>query len=404
MTKILKLTILSHEKSHDLSKQIKLKTYSEPVIYTSNGNLDNYWYVYFSYRMPDGYLKRMPNIYAPKHLDKKDRLSYLKTIKRNLSEMLKDGFNPLDVYNSEIKTTKHTVSSAFKFALEIKKQSQNDTSYKNYELRIKRFENWILSKMFVDIDILNVNKKMANDYLNEILIKTSPRNRNNTKTDLQSLFQVLEDNDIIDKNFFVKIKKIKDTPERNKSYTTTQESDIFEYMQNKDPLLLLFVKMVSYNFLRPVEVCRLQIKDINIIDRTLSLRTKNKPVKIKIIPQIVIDELNIENEHPEHYLFTPTGVGEWEAEENNKRDYFSKRFLKVKQHFNLGKDYGLYSFRHTFISKLYNELIKEKTPFAAKSYLMLITGHSTMEALEKYLREIDAFRPEDYSEHFKKKD
>ena len=33
----------------------------------------------------------------------------------------------------------------------------------------------------------------------------------------------------------------------------------------------------------------------------------------------------------------------------------------------------------------------------AKSNLMPITGHSTMTALEKYLRDIDAELPEDYS-------
>jgi len=37
------------------------------------------------------------------------------------------------------------------------------------------------------------------------------------------------------------------------------------------------------------------------------------------------------------------------------------------------------------------------TPFESKSKLMLITGHNTMDALEKYLRDIDAVLPEDYS-------
>ena len=64
----------------------------------------------------------------------------------------------------------------------------------------------------------------------------------------------------------------------------------------------------------------------------------------------------------------------------------------------MGKDYGLYSFRHTFITKLYRELRKELTPFEVKSRLMLITGHTTITALEKYLRDIDAELPEDYSD------
>jgi len=44
---------------------------------------------------------------------------------------------------------------------------------------------------------------------------------------------------------------------------------------------------------------------------------------------------------------------------------------------------------------------KTLTPFETKSKLMLITGHSTMTALEKYLRDIDAELPEDYSKLLK---
>jgi hypothetical protein len=120
---------------------------------------------------------------------------------------------------------------------------------------------------------------------------------------------------------------------------------------------------------------------------------------VKIIPQKLIDLLpDLTNENPNHYLFTPTRIGgSWEAEENNRRDYFSKRFKVVKDHFGLDQNYGLYSFRHTSITNLYKELNKTKTPFETKSTLMEITGHQTIEALEAYLRDIDAALPNDYS-------
>ncbi len=98
------------------------------------------------------------------------------------------------------------------------------------------------------------------------------------------------------------------------------------------------------------------------------------------------------------YIFTPTGLGEWMAKEINKRNYFSNRFKKVKDKLKLGEEYGLYSFRHTYITKLYRVLRKTASPFEAKSKSMLITGHSSMIALEKYLRDIDAELPEDYSD------
>ena len=129
-------------------------------------------------------------------------------------------------------------------------------------------------------------------------------------------------------------------------------------------------------------------------------------MKTKIIPQILLDDLpDLSKLNPDDILFTPDKIGgKWETDETNKRDYFSKRFKKVvKDPFKLGKDYGLYSFRHTYITKVYRALMEDSSPFEAKSKLMLITGHTSMIALEKYLRDIDAELPPDFSEMLKKK-
>ena len=107
---------------------------------------------------------------------------------------------------------------------------------------------------------------------------------------------------------------------------------------------------------------------------------------------------NLSQKDPKAYLFGRFEIGEdWNAEETNKRTEFSKRFKKVKDHFNLGEEYGLYSFKHTFITKLYRKFRENMSQYEAKSNLMPISGHSTMSALEKYLRDIDAELPEDYS-------
>ena len=100
-------------------------------------------------------------------------------------------------------------------------------------------------------------------------------------------------------------------------------------------------------------------------------------------------------------MFGRYQVGEvWDAEEVNKRNEFSKRFKVIKDHFKLGTEHGLYSFKHTFITKLYKAYRETMSQHEAKSKIMPISGHSTMKALEKYLRDIDAELPEDYSEDF----
>ena len=129
------------------------------------------------------------------------------------------------------------------------------------------------------------------------------------------------------------------------------------------------------------------------------MKAKNKPVQIKIIPEILLNDLpDLSMKDPKAFLFGRYEIGEdWNAEETNKRNEFSKRFKTIKDHFKLGDEYGLYSFKHTFITKLYRKFREQMSQQEAKSNLMPITGHSTIVALEKYLRDIDAELPEDYS-------
>ena len=391
------------------------KNYSEPKIYDASGDLSKRWYVYFSFRNPQtNLLEKQTPIYggANNFKTKQERYEVLNTYCKQLKKALEEGLSPYEDNQNALEAIPEkpvlqttsvkddssiAIKDAFAMVLKIKQSVLSTTSFPSFSSNVKRFEKWLLAKGVVSV--LAITKKTVIEYLNEVLDNTTPRTRNNTRIDLGSLFQTLEDNEIITENFIKKINVLKATPERNKTYTNTLQADIYKYMEENDKILLLFVKFISYNYLRPIEVCRLQVGDLDLVDRKLYVRAKNSPVKTKIIPEILINELpDLSKMNKKHFLFTPLAIGgEWETSETDKRDYFSKRFKKVKDHFKLGKDYGLYSFRHTFITKLYSEFAKAMTPNEAKSKLMLITGHNTMDALEKYLRDIDAVLPEDYS-------
>ncbi|MEO0037520.1 MAG: hypothetical protein RIQ59_731 [Bacteroidota bacterium] len=450
MSNILLLLQRVHQNVHQTRHSLDKKKFSEPKIYTGGVDITLWnelskeeqknaiskdWYIYYKF-LDDttGKLKRMPNIKGGcnRYKTKRERIAILSKLRDALEYLLEKGLNPysesdlslLDAEtksSSESKKTATTPSSnnteaaftsdsiisepiepvlsikdAFEYALKIKKKSLNETSYMNFAGRINRFKK----ALDENAPITSLNRKQTNEYLNSILESTSARNRNNTRIDLSTLFEVLANDEIIPENFIKRINTLKTKPERNKTYTPEMQENIYSYLENNDPLLLLFIKFISYNFLRPVEVCRLKVGDLDVKDKKLYVRAKNKLVKIKIIPEILIKDLpDLSLMNKVDFLFTPSKIGgEWIATENNRRDHFSKRFKTiVKDHFGLGADYGMYSFRHTFITKLYRELRKTYSPFEAKSILMNITGHSTMSALELYLRDIDAELPEDYS-------
>ncbi|MGL5112162.1 MAG: tyrosine-type recombinase/integrase, partial [Flavobacterium sp.] len=393
MSKIIDLLSNEYANAYDLEYKSQ---FSAPKIYDANGDISKRWYVYYSFRNPaTDKLERQTPIYAGVNRFKnlRERKNAIKILAKAVENILENGFNPYNEDSVPVDEVKnYSIADAITFSLELKKNTLKDNSFRDFRIRIKSFEKWLLANGFENRYITTVNKKTIVTFLNSVLSTTSAKNRNNARAILSMFFQSLEDNDIIPDNFVKKINVLKSNPERNKTYSSKQEIDIFNYLKSNDELLLLFIQFISYNHLRPVEVVRLQIKDVNVKDRRIYVRAKNKAVKVKIIPEILLSTLpDLDKFNPESYLFTPNGIGQdWTTNETDKRDYFSKRFKKVKDSLGLGKDYGLYSFRHTFITKLYHEFVKNSTPFEAKSKLMLITGHETMIALDKYLRDIDA--------------
>lgn len=432
--------VLEHVLEHDLHLK---KQYSTPKIYTANKDLSKRWYVYFSFRNPKtGKLERMKNIYgkANSYKTKEDRLAVLSTYRRVLIKLLNEGFNPHEdnselinnkkelkgvvsasgsdekgqteikeekVNNTEIpmiskvdNENEMTISEALKFGLNLKEKTLRISSFRSFSNRIKRFETWMKENNPNVHFVSTISKKHVIQFLNEMLTSSSSRNRNNFRVDLSSMFQLLYDNEIISSNFVKQIPVLKTTPKRNKSFSKVQEKEIVTYLEEKDTVLLLFVKFVSYNLLRPIEVCRLKVGDINLENKSVQFKAKNSQLKTKIIPEIMLSELpDLSNLEPQMDLFTPQGIGGyWELNADSKRSYFTKRFKKVvKDRFSLDENYGLYSYRHTYITKIYRELAKTYSPFETKSRLMQITGHNSMDALEAYLRDIDAALPSDYS-------
>ncbi len=70
------------------------------------------------------------------------------------------------------------------------------------------------------------------------------------------------------------------------------------------------------------------------------VRAKNKAVKTKIIPQIIYEELiKLDLSNPDAFLFTSQGIAETEVAPTDRRDYFTKKYSRVKKALDLGRDF-----------------------------------------------------------------
>ena len=221
MQNISKLVIFKIQNEHDLEHDLKhKKQYSLPKIYDANGDLSKRWYIYFSYRNPEtGKLQRIKNIYGKtnQYKTKADRYTILNLYKKRLSLLLKEGFNPFidNTYlynkynknqNSNLNLTKtpilvndkpqpnynqNLINEAFDYVIKLKENLISKSTLSDYVNRSKNFISWLVEN-HKDIKYTDqLTKKIISDFLNDIQLNTSARNRNNYRACLSSLFQLM---------------------------------------------------------------------------------------------------------------------------------------------------------------------------------------------------------------------
>ena len=151
-------------------------------------------------------------------------------------------------------------------------------------------------------------------------------------------------------------------------------------------------------YLRPREILRLQIKDLKTVDFFLKVETKTEALAtVKIVDKIktIIASMELENYPPDFFVFTPEGrPGKWDSKLNSKVGYIGKRFAKVKAALEFSEEYGLYSFRHSAIANLQENL--DKMGFSEIEIIhkiMPITRHKTEKAVKTYLRGLKKYSP-----------
>jgi len=416
MAEILK--ILQSEYNGEYKSEYNLKKYSTPRIYPKivtskpisaftdaekKAILSKYkrWYIYYSFDHPTNKTKtglpqkiKQAPIYFNINRDYPDfdeRLKHFKIVRNSVERLLKDGHSP---YESENNTNEYSVINALDYALEIKKKEVKETTYSGYETRINTFKKFLNRKRYTHLSIKEINKSIVSEFLRGI---KEPVNRNNSKAALSSIFTELSSEGLIDVNFIKEIRNSKQVQKPVKIYTENDVSEISALLAQNDPMLLMFVKLVSYMFWRPIEILRLTHESVDFVANTMTVQTKTKEAKTKIIPAILLEEVKEFCNNKTGFLFKPSKVDNWELSEEDKRKYFTRRFARFRTKHDISSEFKLYSFRHTYITKIYLELRKTYSKFESVQKLSLITGHES-KAIYNYIQVNDIELPEDYSD------
>ncbi len=419
----LKITAGPTNEPTSFTIEMDKRQYSDPKLYIPkiNGKPSvapaKRWYVWFLWRNPetkklDIKIKFSKGINTFKTV--KERKKVGSALVKAYSTALDAGWNPIHkTVTKNVEKESYTLKSALKYALEIKCRDVKESTQTDYSHRLDMFFDWAdnnymsgkplekfqLNDFYQFLDYLQleyVNKKTGKNISNTSI--------DNTKRVISALFTELKNKRLIEYNFIKDIPKIKSKPVKNRPFSHSEIKEIKSYLEKNDPYLIYFISFMIYPLLRPREITRLKIRDLNTKDWILGVETKTEDFSYsRIINKMkpVIDSMDIVGLPGDFSLFTyEDKPGVWQPEKlSSKVTYFSNRFKKVKKALGLGPEYGLYSFRHSAIGDLYNGLQKSGLSEREVLYkLMPITGHKSEAGLKNYLRNIKIALPPDHSE------
>lgn len=385
---------------------VKIKEWSSATKEEKKLALSRKWYVWWSYRHPvSGKLVRQPNSIkgdANRKTSKVERMKILKLYRKSLIKFLENGYNPYDE-DQEAKEFDHVITGkgpdsiefAFRKALSIKEKEVNKRTFKDYKYTVARLE-----KHLINIGISKIHE-VRKEHVASFLSQFKPRTSNNKKADLSPVFSVLSDQGLIKFNFVKELRNKKPPKNKKRIFTENEIAKITKLLKEQDPQLLMFIKLVAIMFWRPVENIRITIDEIDFDKRLMSVDTKTKNGKTKIIPNLILDSLKEFCKDKETFLFYPEGMPNWDISDEYKRNHFTKRFNRFRKKNNIDPELKMVSFRHTYITALYLELRKTMTVEEAIKHLSLITGHES-NAIKHYIVVNDLELPTDYSKYYLK--
>jgi integrase len=373
------------------------------------------WYVYYYFRNPETGKFDSRSKFDYKHgINRYKTIAQRKAFGEKLviayTTMLDNGYNPWNntILKKDLNTFSiMTLSEAMNYAMEMKKKELATNTNTDWKHRLLNFQNFIKKMKFDVLPVTEINTKHIILFLNSLDL--SGKSINNYRAFLSTIFSFLLNEMIVETNPVTAISKRKENPTKNKPFTPEEIDKIKKYLQDNDPGLLFYIRFVALAFLRPVEVCRLTVQDIDLSGNKLRVKTKTESTaNVRIIPQLKeqLQLLNLQKYNPNDFIITRTGIpGPWiykrtgtVATETTRTSVMSKRFKKVKEHLKFSDEYGIYSIRHTFALDLYGSFINEGcTSIEAELKMLPITRHKSISGLRNYLRGIGALIPKDYS-------
>ncbi len=405
-----------------------MKPYRKPTIVDHDGDMTKQWYVYFKWwdEKNQKFIKakrsKLPNGQAINRIDNlRERIKQIGLLCDAIELLLSKGWTPesplkknqlVKQKSTEPIESSWTIITAINEILRIKTEYLSKFGLRGFKAKCSALKGYLIDNGMASWSPDQIKRSHMTEFL-RFVKKTkgkngeeaSSRTRNNYLIEVRGLFEKMIEEDILVNNPCKGISSLRESVTRHLSYSKDQMTLMSNWMNENEPYLKMFSSFIGYAFLRPVEILRLQVKDIRgneIYLKASDAKTDTSEV-IPIIDKLkpIVDKLISEAKSPDDYLFTtkkrPGKIQVYGTGFFSKRFQHCKTFMNEEHDCNFTDDNTLYAMRHTFIKDIYLHFKKTMTKEQAEFATMKITRHKSLTALRSYIRDYSIDIPDDWS-------
>jgi len=288
-----------------------MEKYKLPKLFDAGNDLNQRWFVYYSYIHPEtGKYKRFRVFISSTLNTATARREKAKELVRVYSLKLKQGWNPFEAEQISLTTCKR----AIEIILELKKDSLRIRSYYTLKNVVKSFNEYLDAKKLNNLSVEEFNSRHAIEYLDWVKKKYSLTNRtvNYRRMNIKTLFNELIYREYVQFNPFIKTQKLQTEQTSVIAYSKKDLELIKNNLRESNFNLYIIALLIFYCFIRPQELVRLKIQDIDLPKRRILLpgkSSKNKKSEVVVIPDQLYEELLRFNlKFPKEYFIFGKGL------------------------------------------------------------------------------------------------
>ena len=267
-----------------------MEKYKAPKLDDAGGDISKRWRVQYHFRNPDtNKFERFQVTVSSRLRTKSSRYIKARELMNEIKIKLKKGWSPYEEKDPEFST----IIGAIEQVLILKQRTTRPVTYRTYKNLVNPFIAWLKDKKLHRLTVDEINYYHASKYTDFLLMskKISARTFNNHLRALRNIFNIFIKRELTSVNPFQKIDHLPATEAEIVAFTPKELAIVVNELPEYNYDLYVGAMMVYYCFMRPVEIMRIKIGDIDIRNRIIVVRgavAKNKSQQTIRIPTLML--------------------------------------------------------------------------------------------------------------------